>query len=163
MGESLTLELADSAATEALGGALARALAGLGPEEGCLILLEGELGAGKTTLARGLLHAAGHTGPVPSPTYTLVEPYEVGGRALYHLDLYRIAEPEELEYLGWRDMAGAVSLVEWPQRAPELAARADLVIHLDHTDAGRCARIESLSATGEALERVLRQSISHFN
>lgn len=169
MGESLTLELADTAATEALGGALARALAevrtGLG-EAGCLILLEGELGAGKTTLVRGLLRAAGHAGPVPSPTYTLVEPYEIDGRPLYHLDLYRIAEPEELEYLGWRDMAGAVSLVEWPRRAPELAARADLVIRLDHTDGARRARIEPLSATGElleqALQQVLPQATPHF-
>jgi tRNA threonylcarbamoyladenosine biosynthesis protein TsaE len=158
VGKSLTLELADRAATEALGGALAQALAGLGPEEGCLILLEGELGAGKTTLARGFLRAAGHAGPVPSPTYTLVEPYEIDGRTVYHLDLYRIAEPEELEYLGWRDMAGAVSLVEWPQRAPELAAQADLVIRLDHTDGARRARIEALSATGEALERALQQA-----
>ena len=161
MGESLSLELGDPAATEALGAALARALAGL-RDQRCLVLLEGELGAGKTTLVRGLLRQAGHTGPVPSPTYTLVEPYEIGGRTLYHLDLYRIADPEELEYLGWRDMADAVALVEWPERAPELAAQADLVIRLAHADGGRRARIAALTATGEALAQALKQATPHF-
>ncbi|WP_405233575.1 tRNA (adenosine(37)-N6)-threonylcarbamoyltransferase complex ATPase subunit type 1 TsaE [Lentisalinibacter salinarum] len=164
MGESLTVELAelpDRAATEALGGALARALRGLG-ETGCLILLQGELGAGKTTLVRGLLRAAGHTGPVPSPTYTLVEPYEIDGQRLFHLDLYRIADAQELEYLGWRDMEGAISLVEWPERAPDLAAAADLVIRLTHADAGRRARIEAVTPTGAILAGAMEQTISHF-
>jgi len=161
VGESLRLELGDAAATEALGAALARALAGL-REWNCLVLLEGELGAGKTTLVRGLLRAAGHTGPVPSPTYTLVEPYEIDDRILYHLDLYRTADPEELEYLGWRDMADAVVLVEWPERSPHLAARADLVIRLAHADGGRRACIGALTATGEALETTLKQATPHF-
>ncbi len=161
MGESLSLELGDAAATEALGAALARALAGL-RDNSCLVLLEGDLGAGKTTLVRGLLRQAGHTGPVPSPTYTLVEPYEIGGRTLYHLDLYRIADPEELEYLGWRDMADAVALVEWPERAPELAAQADLVIRLVHADGGRRARITALTASGAALAQALQQATPHF-
>ena len=161
MGESLSAELPDTAATEALGGALARALCGLG-ETACLILLQGELGAGKTTLVRGLLRAAGHAGPVPSPTYTLVEPYEIDGTRLFHLDLYRIADAEELEYLGWRDIEGAISLVEWPERAPELAARADLVIRLTHADGGRRARLEALSPTGALLAGAMEQSISHF-
>lgn len=162
MGESLSAELADPAATEALGGALARALGGLG-EAGCLILLQGELGAGKTTLVRGLLRAAGHTGPVPSPTYTLVEPYEIDGRRLFHLDLYRIADAEELEYLDWRDMEDAISLVEWPERAPDLAAEADLVIRLTHADGGRRARIEAFTPAGVLLAGGIEQSISHFN
>jgi len=161
VGKSLTAALADTAATEALGGALAGALRGLG-ETGCLILLQGELGAGKTTLVRGLLRAAGHAGPVPSPTYTLVEPYEIDGTRLFHLDLYRIADAEELEYLGWRDIEGAISLVEWPERAPELAARADLVIRLTHADGGRRARLEALSPTGALLAGAMEQSISHF-
>jgi tRNA threonylcarbamoyladenosine biosynthesis protein TsaE len=161
VGESLTLQLRDPAATEALGAALARALSGLGDEQ-CLVLLEGEFGAGKTTLVRGLLRESGHMGPVPSPTYTLVEPYEIDGRTLYHLDLYRIADPEELEFLGWRDMADAVALVEWPERAPELAARADLVIRLAHADGGRQARIVALTANGEVLADGLQQAIPHF-
>jgi len=131
-------------------------------ETACLILLQGELGAGKTTLVRGLLRAAGHAGPVPSPTYTLVEPYEIDGTRLFHLDLYRIADAEELEYLGWRDIEGAISLVEWPERAPELAARADLVIRLTHADGGRRARLEALSPTGALLAGTMEQSISHF-
>jgi len=161
VGESLSAELPDAAATEALGGALARALPGPG-EGGCLILLQGELGAGKTTLVRGLLRAAGHTGPVPSPTYTLVEPYEIDGRRLFHLDLYRIAHAEELEYLGWRDMEGAISLVEWPERAPDLAAAADLVIRLAHADGGRHACIEGITPTGARLAGAMEQWISHF-
>jgi len=161
VGESLSAELPDTAAPQALGGVLARALCGLG-EITCLILLQGELGAGKTTLVRGLLRAAGHAGPVPSPTYTLVEPYEIDGTRLFHLDLYRIADAEELEYLGWRDIEGAISLVEWPERAPELAARADLVIRLTHADGGRRARLEALSPTGALLAGAMEQSISHF-
>lgn len=161
MGESLSADLPDTAATEALGGALARGLRGL-DDTGCLILLQGELGAGKTTLVRGLLRAAGHAGPVPSPTYTLVEPYEIDGRRFFHLDLYRIADAEELEYLGWRDMEGAISLVEWPERAPGLAAGADLVIRLTHADGGRRAGIEAATPTGELLAGAMEQSISHF-
>ncbi len=162
MGESLIAELSDSAATESLGEALAGALRGL-RDAGCLILLQGELGAGKTTLVRGLLRAMGYAGPVPSPTYTLVEPYEIDGMRLFHLDLYRIADAQELEYLGWRDMEGAISLVEWPERAPELAASADLVIRLSHADGARHARMEALTPTGAVLERAVQQSISHFN
>lgn len=160
MGEPVELTLPDPAATEALGASLARALPARG---GFVVLLTGEIGAGKTTLVRGLLRAAGHAGPVPSPTYTLVEPYESGGRHYYHLDLYRIAEPEELEYLGWRDMEEAVTLVEWAERAPALAARADLVVNLAHARAGRTVRIEAVSDRGAAVAALIRQSISDLN
>ncbi|MGH8455045.1 MAG: tRNA (adenosine(37)-N6)-threonylcarbamoyltransferase complex ATPase subunit type 1 TsaE, partial [Nevskiales bacterium] len=86
--------LADAAATERLGAALASALG----EGGAVIYLRGELGTGKTTLTRALLQRLGHTGRVRSPTYTLVEPYEIGTRRAYHLDLYRLSAAEELEY-----------------------------------------------------------------
>ncbi|MEJ2603517.1 MAG: tRNA (adenosine(37)-N6)-threonylcarbamoyltransferase complex ATPase subunit type 1 TsaE [Gammaproteobacteria bacterium] len=161
MGESLELKLPDEAATEELGAALAHGLAAA-PGEACLIALQGELGAGKTTLVRGLLRAAGHTGPVPSPTYTLVEPYDLATGRLYHLDLYRLADAEELEYLGWRDMTDAVSVVEWPGRAPELVRRADLVVGLAHAGSGRRAGLRAGTPGGSALLARIREAISNL-
>src|SRR4029453_19473311 len=86
---------------------------------GALLALRGELGTGKTTFARGLLRRLGVPGAIRSPTYTLIEPYEVGGRAVHHLDLYRIANPDELELMGTRDLLAesGLVLVEWPGRA----------------------------------------------
>jgi tRNA threonylcarbamoyladenosine biosynthesis protein TsaE len=106
--------VADEAAMLAYGETLAKSL---GPDE--LIFLEGELGAGKTTLARGILRGLGFAGHVKSPTYTLVEPYELSAIRVYHFDFYRIRDPEELEYIGLDDLLGdrAIKLVEWPQRA----------------------------------------------
>jgi tRNA threonylcarbamoyladenosine biosynthesis protein TsaE len=106
--------LADEQATLDLG---ARIAASLRPGE--LIFLEGDLGMGKTTLVRGLLRALGYEGTVKSPTYTLMEPYEIGSWRVYHLDLYRIVDPAELDFLGLDDImdGSAVVLVEWPERA----------------------------------------------
>lgn len=126
LGDALTLKCADEIATLALAGALAPALVGVE-----LVALQGDLGAGKTTFVRGLLRALGVSGPVRSPTFTLLEPYEVGGLSLRHLDLYRIAHAGELEMLGLRDEIGrAVLLVEWPSRGEGWLPPADLVIHL---------------------------------
>jgi tRNA threonylcarbamoyladenosine biosynthesis protein TsaE len=106
--------VADEAAMLAYGTALA---AELGPDD--LVLLYGDLGAGKTTLARGILRGLGFAGHVKSPTYTLVEPYEFGSTRVYHFDFYRIKDREELEYIGLDDLLGehAIKLVEWPERA----------------------------------------------
>lgn len=138
----------DAAATEALGAALARAC-----PDGARIHLRGELGAGKTTLVRGLLRALGHGGPVKSPTYTLVESYDLGGRVVHHLDLYRLADAEELEYLGLRDLqsSGAILLVEWPERGEPDLPMPDLQVDIDYIGDGRHVRLSAFSPRGERL------------
>ncbi len=143
--KALQLTLADADAMEALGAQLARSIT---PG---IITLSGELGTGKTTLARGFIHALGHTGKVRSPTYTLVEPYLLDdGAVVYHLDLYRLADPEELEWLGLRDMLAerALLLVEWPERGSGILPAADLTINIDYSGSGREACLTPLSDAG---------------
>jgi len=143
----MRLHLADAAATNELAGHLNAALPA--DTAGWSLLLEGELGAGKSTFARALIAAMGHKGAVPSPTYTLVEPYQVPGRTIYHVDLYRIADEDELRYLGWSELEDGFRLVEWPDRAPSLANAADLRLHLNYADTGRDAELSGLSARGD--------------
>lgn len=141
--------LPDVEATDALAAELhARLPASRG---GWTVLLEGDLGAGKSTFARALIRAMGHEGAVPSPTYTLVEPYDIGGNIVYHVDLYRVSDEEELRYLGWTELEDGLRLVEWPDRAPELARRADLRIHLSYSGTGRDIEVSGLSGRGRAL------------
>jgi tRNA threonylcarbamoyladenosine biosynthesis protein TsaE len=144
------------ARTEAEQERLGAALAGLCPRQ-CVIYLEGDLGAGKTTLARGFLRGLGHQGSVKSPTYTLIEPYEAGGRLCYHLDLYRLADPGELEYVGIRDLMRepAVMLVEWPERGLGELPPADLRIRIEHTAQGRRLSVLGESDRGRALAAAL--------
>lgn len=142
-------DLADEAATIALAEQLYAALAG--ELAGWTILLRGDLGAGKSTFARAFIKAAGHEGAVPSPTYSLVEPYRLVSGYIYHIDLYRISGIEELRYLGWNELDDGVRLVEWPERAPGLEGEADLVVELEYAGASRLARILALSERGSAL------------
>ena len=104
-----------------------------------LVFLEGELGAGKTTLARGILRGLGFPGHVKSPTYTLVEPYEFASHLVYHFDFYRIRDAEELEYIGLDDLFGerAIKLVEWPEKALGRLPRPDRVIRIRVENDGR--------------------------
>ena len=138
--------LADAAATEALGAALA-ALTADGP--GLVVHLHGELGAGKTTLVRGWLRALGVTGSIRSPTYTLVEPYRAGAREILHLDLYRLRDPSELDGLGLDDTApDALWLVEWPELGGQRLPRADLVLRLQASENAREVSIEPADRPG---------------
>lgn len=132
-----TLWLADDAATEALGGALAKRVA-----DG-VVWLQGDLGAGKTTLVRGWLRALGHVGAVKSPTYTIIEPYRLDDQPIYHFDLYRLADAEELEMIGGRDYfdENALCLVEWPQRAGAALPKPTLVVTLTPSAGGREATL----------------------
>ena len=148
VARALTEALPNEAATIALARRLAPAL-----RHGGVVFLRGELGAGKTTLARGLLHGLGHLGTVKSPTYTLVEPYQIGEWRLFHWDLYRLADPEELEFLGLRDQldSEAVLLIEWPERGQGELPAADLEVRLDYAGAERSCRLEARSRVGQAL------------
>lgn len=147
----MIIRLADAVATEALGQALAGPLARASAAAPCVVHLEGPLGAGKTTLVRGLLRGLGHTGRVRSPTFTLLEPYELAQRAVIHLDLYRLGDPEELAYLGITDLLvpGSLLLVEWPERGGDRLPGADLRLALDYDGSGRSAEGTALNAVGE--------------
>ena len=144
----VTVELADEAATARLGAWLADSIPS-GSKE-LLLTLRGELGAGKTSLARALLCRLGAAGPVRSPTYTLVEPYDLPGGRVLHLDLYRLADGEELDLIGYRDLrAGTLlTLVEWPERAGNALGAADIEAGLDYAGQGRRLRLRSGSAAG---------------
>ena len=150
-----SLRAATAEATEAIGARLAQALPA-GHSRALQLHLHGDLGAGKTTLARGFLHALGHPGVVRSPTYTLFEAYALGPITVVHADLYRLLDPDEFEGLGLRDLAtaGHVWLIEWPQRAGHWLPAADVDVTL--TAHAACHRIE-LQASSPTGARWLAQ------
>ncbi len=161
------LQLADEAATIALGTALAAAFVKLrahGPKTALCLHLRGDLGAGKSTLARALLRGLGITGKIKSPTYALVEPYDSQYGLLLHMDLYRLTQASELEYLGVDSLISqaALMLIEWPEKGGTLLPAPDLEISLSHCEdaihlqddaaqGGRRLQISGLSASGNLL------------
>nr|WP_211276931.1 tRNA (adenosine(37)-N6)-threonylcarbamoyltransferase complex ATPase subunit type 1 TsaE [Tamilnaduibacter salinus] len=159
MGLSRTIRIPDETATEQFGALLAQSARQL--EFGVLIYLHGDLGMGKTTLARGLVQGLGHPGNVKSPTYTLVEPYDLLEPPVYHFDLYRLADPEELEFMGIRDYLNqqAISLVEWPERGAGLLPGADVAIELTPARPGRMLSVTSGTQTGQALVAALSERL----
>ncbi len=126
-------------ATEQLGAELFKSV----PSK-CLIFLQGDLGAGKTTMVRGFLRAAGYSGTVKSPTYTLVEEYVIGGRKIFHFDLYRVVDPEELEWIGIRDYfdQDSVCFIEWPDKGKGFLPNPDIIITLKPQGLARSVNIE---------------------
>ena len=125
--------------TEAFGAELFKTL----PSK-CLVFLKGDLGAGKTTMVRGFLRAAGYTGVVKSPTYTLVEEYKIGSRNLFHFDLYRVVDPEELEWIGIRDYfdQDSICFIEWPDKGKGFLPEPDIFISLKTQGLGRSLTME---------------------
>jgi tRNA threonylcarbamoyladenosine biosynthesis protein TsaE len=148
MSEQLTLGSSD--VTEATGRQLAQIIFATAPDDAICIYLQGELGAGKTTFARGFLRGCGHTGRVPSPTYTLVEPYDCGAYQVFHMDLYRLQDGAELEFLGISDMTHtrSIQLIEWPERGAGGLADADLQVFLKVIPEGRSCELRAGTAVG---------------
>lgn len=148
MVDDFTLDLAGEAATLAFGASLASVI-----EPNLTIYLHGDLGAGKTTLVRGLLHGLGFVGKVKSPTYTIVEPYEISTSqhllfSLYHFDLYRFNDEEEWEAAGFRDYfnPSSVCLIEWPEKAAHILPMPDIDVRFEMQGAGRTVRVTAHSA-----------------
>ena len=144
----LEAELPDDESTVSFGKAAAAA-----SRPGAVFYLEGPLGAGKTTFARGFLLGLGHTGPVKSATYTLVEPYTAGSLSIYHFDLYRVSDPEELELMGIRDYfdGSSVCLVEWPDRGDGLISPPDVTVRISYSGSARKAEAESSTPLGDQI------------
>lgn len=163
----LIIRSATPEGTRAVGAALARAVEQRQPSNPLVIALNGELGAGKTTLVSGFLTQLGVSGAIKSPTYTLIEPYELTHRSVYHIDLYRLAGANELEMLAPRDLLEprAILLVEWAERAGNALPDADLAITLRYENAAdldgqpisrRSIEIDARTKTGERLAASLQ-------
>jgi tRNA threonylcarbamoyladenosine biosynthesis protein TsaE len=149
--QPLTLEIASEQAMNALGIEIAATIVQLSAP--LVVFLYGDLGAGKTTLSRGVLRGLGHVGAVKSPTYTLVEPYESEIGRVFHFDLYRLKDPEELEHMGFRDyLAEArLCLLEWPENGRGFLPQPDLTVKIAPSAEGRCVTLQASNKMGQLL------------
>lgn len=150
--------ISDETAMCDFGRELIRAICRLNTSKGIVIYLNGGLGAGKTTLSRGIIQGLGHQGKVKSPTYTLVEEYHLQGKHIYHFDLYRLSDPEELEFMGIRDYFAdnSICLIEWAEKGQGLLAEPDLAVNITYADAARNIELIARSALGEEIIRQLK-------
>jgi tRNA threonylcarbamoyladenosine biosynthesis protein TsaE len=151
--QSISWSLANEAETIAAGALISRAMSS------GVLFLHGNLGMGKTTLARGVIQSLGHQGAVKSPTYTLVEPYEFDDRRVYHFDLYRLGDPEELEYMGIRDYFenSSLCLVEWSEKGEGFLPAADLDLFLEPEALGRKITIFARTELGQSTVQRLQE------
>lgn len=142
--------------TDALGNDIASLI-----RDGIIIYLVGDLGAGKTRLAQGIIHGLGFSGHVKSPTYTLVESYRVNDSAIFHFDLYRLMDPMELEFMGIQDYFDYdnIILIEWPDKGAGMIEQADVRIHLDYAEQSRKVLLTSETERGAAVINKLKQNL----
>ena len=145
MANDITFILDNEAATLACGDKFSRSMV-----NGLVVYLHGDLGAGKTTFVRGVLHGLGHVGKVKSPTYTLVEPYTIFNYNIYHFDLYRFIDEEEWDAAGFRDYfnAQSICMIEWPEKAAHVLPEPDIHVHLSHYQNARKIQFSAGSALG---------------
>jgi len=151
-----TFILIDELATIAMGKQLAN-IVKTELKQGIIVFLNGDLGAGKTTLTRGFVQGMGHVGHVKSPTYTLVEPYDLADWQVYHFDLYRLSDPEELEYMGIRDYfnRNSCSFIEWPEKGQGMLPAPDMIIDLAYHDEEREISLRAETILGEKILALL--------
>ena len=157
--KELNYFLPDEQATIAVGDYLANIVQA--QNQGVIVYLYGDLGAGKTTLTRGFVQAMGHQGNVKSPTYTLVEPYDLGAWQVYHFDLYRLGDPEELEFMGIRDYFAnnCCAFIEWPEKGMGFIEEADLHVNLAYSGEQRQLSLSAVTSKGEKMLASLAQIV----
>ncbi|GAA6204783.1 MULTISPECIES: tRNA (adenosine(37)-N6)-threonylcarbamoyltransferase complex ATPase subunit type 1 TsaE [Thalassotalea] len=154
-----SFSLVDEQATVAMGKQIAKIVKSE-LNQGIVVYLNGDLGAGKTTITRGFVQGMGHVGHVKSPTYTLVEPYDLVNWQVYHFDLYRLADPEELEFMGIRDYfnENCCCFIEWPEKGNGLLANADITINMAYQGEQRLVEFQSHNTLGKNLLLALERS-----
>ena len=156
MNQQISIELKDEQSTQHLGELIAKYL-----QAPLICYLQGDLGVGKTRIVRAIIQSLGYSGNVKSPTYTLVEPYQLETVTVYHFDLYRLSDPEELDYLGIRDYFDEQSIcfIEWPDKGKGWLADADISIFLEYLGEGRRCQITAQTKAGTILLNKLKQNL----